>query len=315
MRARHSGAFSLSHRRPDLRLLANLEALLETRSVSRAADRMGVSQPAMSRILARLRDQLGDPLLVRGGGGMVLTPYAEALAEPLRRWLTTGERLLLPQDFDPARLDRPFRIASTDFGILSVIRGALAGMAAAAPSVSFDIEALSSASLKRLAGGWLDLVIIGYRPEHAGVQWKRLFTEHRLCICRSDHPVLAEAVTAERFYDWPHVAALVGDGYVEPLAGEGVDTASRRMLLSAPSFSSIPYLVAETDALSVLPSRAARYFADVYGLAVFEPPISMPDFDYYVAWHERSTNDDATQWLVRQLSAAQASNAESARAA
>ena len=86
-------------RRPELRLLTSLEALLETRSVSQAADRLGVSQPAMSRTLARLRDQLGDPLLVRSRGGMVPTPRAEALAGPLRRWLTQGEDLLRPDAF------------------------------------------------------------------------------------------------------------------------------------------------------------------------------------------------------------------------
>jgi len=291
----------LPSRTPDLRLLAHLDALLETRSVSEAAERMGISQPAMSRILARLRDQLADPLLVRSGSRMLLTPRAEALAEPLRGWLGKGESLLHPEAFDPVDLNRAFRIGSTDFGILSVIRPALAPMAAAAPQATYEIQALSSDSFKRLADGRLDAVVIGYQPDHPGVRWSRLFSEHRLGLCRQGHPVLAEPMTVDRLFDWPHVAPLIGDGLPEPLVMEGIDLSRRHTLLSAPSFASIPYLVAETDALAVLPSRAARYFAPLHGLAIFEPPMALPTFDYFVAWHERSDNDPATRWLVGEL--------------
>ncbi|MDQ8029998.1 MAG: LysR family transcriptional regulator [Brevundimonas sp.] len=292
-------------RRPDLRLLSSLEALLDTRSVSRAAERMGVSQPAMSRILARLRDQLDDPLLVRGRGGMVLTPRAEGLADPLRRWLSSGEDLLLAREFEPARLERAFRIASTDYGILSVIAPGLPVITRSAPGLSLELEALTSASLKRLSEGRLDVVVIGYPPEQAGVRWRRLFTETRTGLCRPDHPILSAPLTADRFFDWPHVAALVGDGFDEPLASDGVDIARRRLLVSAPSFSSIPLLVSGADALAVLPTRAARHFANLYGLATFTPPLPLPAFDYYLAWHERSDTDPATRWLVEALTGAE----------
>lgn len=288
-------------RTPDLRLLAHLDALLETRSVSGAAERMGISQPAMSRILARLRDQLADPLLVRSGSRMLLTARAEALAEPLRGWLGKGESLLHPEAFDPVELDRSFRIGSTDFGILSVIRPALAPMAAAAPKATYEIQALSSDSLKRLADGRLDAAVVGFQPEHPGVRWRKLFTERRLGLCRQGHPLLGEPMTIDRLFAWPHVAPLIGDGLPEPLVTEGIDLSRRHTLLSAPSFSSIPYLVAETDAVAVLPSRAALYFAPLHGLTVFTPPMELPTFDYFVAWHERSNSDPATQWLVQQL--------------
>ena len=300
-------------RRLDLRLLSSLEILLETRSVSRAADRLGVSQPAMSRILARLRDQLDDPLLVRGRGGMVLTPRAEALAGPLKGWLSQGEAMLRPAAFDPASLDRTFRIASTDFGILSVIRPVAPALAEAARGASMEIEALSANSLRRLAEGRLDLVVIGYPPEGNGVRFRKLFTESRLGLMRRGHPASAVALTPDNLFDWPHVTALVGNGFTDPLehlAGEGQ---GRKVLMAAPSFASVPFMVADTDALAILPSKAARHFAKVYDLDTFEPPIPLPTFDYYVAWHDRSLADGATQWLAEEMADAVAAFEERGR--
>lgn len=288
-------------RRLDLRLLTSLEILLETRSVSRTADRLGVSQPAMSRILARLRDQLDDPLLVRGRGGMVLTPRAEALAAPLRGWLSQGEVMLRPSTFDPASLNRTFRIASTDFGILSVIRPVAPVLAEAAPGASMEIESLSANSLRRLAEGRLDLVVIGYPPEGNGVRFRKLFTESRLGLMRRGHPASAVALTQDNLFDWPHVTALVGDGFTDPLEHLAGEAQRRKVLMAAPSFASVPFMVADTDALAILPSKAARHFARVYDLETFEPPISLPTFDYYVAWHDRSLSDGATQWLAERM--------------
>lgn len=292
-------------RRPELRLLTSLEALLETRSVSQAADRLGVSQPAMSRTLARLRDQLGDPLLVRSRGGMVPTPRAEALAGPLRRWLTQGEDLLRPDAFTPGRLDRTFRVASTDFGILSVVKPAVRRITETAPAACLQISALSSASLKHLADGRLDLVIIGYPPQGAGVLSRRLFTERRLGLVREGHPVVGGEIGIDAFFEWPHVTPLVGEGFADPLEYAPDHLRRRRVAISAPSFSSVPDLVAESDALAVLPARAALHFAALYGLHTFEPPVDLPAFGYFMAWHQRSTDDAATQWLIEEIAAAQ----------
>lgn len=285
----------------DLRLLTSLETLLETRSVSRTADRLGVSQPAMSRILARLRDQLNDPLLVRGRRGMVLTPRAEALAAPLQGWLRQGEALLRPECFDPSSLDRTFRVASTDFGILTVIRPVAPVLAKAAPGACLEVEALSAGSLNRLAEGRLDLVIIGYPPEGAGVCGRRLFTESRLGLMRRAHPAAGAAMTLETLFAWPHIAALVGEGFADPLKHAHEKARRRKLLMAAPSFSSVPFMVAETDALAILPARAARHFACIYDLQTFELPMTLPTFDYHVVWHERSLADEATLWLAEQI--------------
>lgn len=271
--------------------------------MSRAAERLGVSQPAMSRTLARLRDQLGDPLLVRGRGGMVLTPRAEQLATPLRRWLDRGEAMLRPPEFDPASLERTFRVASTDYGILSVLRPATARISAVASGVSMEVEAISSNSLRRLAEGRLDLVVIGYPPEEVGVRFTRLFGETRLGLMRRSHPAGKAPMTEDAFFEWPHVSALVGNGLVDPLDQDAEAMRRRRVVMSAPSFASIPFMVADTDNLAVLPARAARHFAEIYDLTLFEPPVSLPSFDYFAAWHERSIEDPATVWFAEQIEA------------
>lgn len=286
----------------DLRMLTSLGVLLETRSVSQAADRLGLSQPAASRLLARLRDQLQDPLLVRGRGGMVLTPRGESLREPLKRWLDQGETLLTPPRFEAKALKRTFRIASTDFGVASVVSAAAASIAAQAPGLSMRIERLSRSSLKALADGRLDIVIIGHAPDEPGVHAKWLFNERRTGIARRGHPADLDRMDLDTFLRWPHVTVLIDD-FGDPLGPALEHLGGRQVTIAAPSFSIIPYLVAESDALAVLPSRAVARFAGVHDLQTFTPPVVTPSFDYFLAWHERSMTDTATKWLVSQLAA------------
>ncbi len=288
----------------DLRLLATLAVLLDVRSVSKAAERLSVSQPAMSRILARLRDQFDDLLLVRGGNGMTLTPRAESLREPLRDWLRQGAAMLHPPAFTPLTLQRTFRIASTDFGIISVVTPAMQRLWEKAPGASLAVEPLSTDSLRHLAAGDLDLVVTGYRPEGTGIHVLHLFDEDHLGLARADHPAETDDLTVEEFLKWPQVAAIVGEGYGDYLEDSMSELQDRRVLVSAGSFSAIPYLIADSDALAILPSRAARKFADVHGHRVFELPVRPPPFEYFLAWHERSLADEATLWLVDQMGAA-----------
>lgn len=290
-------------RHHDLRLLMHLEALLETASVSEAAERIGISQPAMSRILARLRDQLEDPLLVRSGAGMVLTPRAEALAAPLKSWLASGEILLSPTEFDPAASARTFRVASSDFGILSVIRPALGELSSLNAKAEFRIEALTVNSVRDLVSGQLDLVVTGFHGADQGVQYAKLFDQGYLAICRRGHPLLEEPITTERLLKWPHISTHIGSGFDDPL-NKYAALQDRRIKLTAPNFTTAPYLVSDSDAVATLPAYAARQFAQVHGLDVFELPIRMQPFSYYVAWHERSGRDPATRWMVERFRSA-----------
>lgn len=290
--------------RVDFTLLQHLQVLIEQRSVSRAAEKLGIGQPAMSRILARLRDQFDDPLLVRGPRGMMPTPRAEALYAPLRAWLEAGESLLRDPVEDVGRMKRMFRMASTDYGLLSVLAPAVARIGQEATGVGLSVEPLSDMSLRRLEDGRLDLVLTGWSPEGSGLKSRWLFQETQLGLARPDHPVHQARPTHSDLLQWPHVVCSAGDGFGDWVAEDLPDMAERRVLVRAESFSLAPYLLHEGDAVALLPRRAARRFASTHGLRTFPAPEGMKPFDYHLVWHERSDGDVGTRWLVDALSAA-----------
>lgn len=290
--------------RADFTLLQHLSVLIEQRSVSRAAERLGIGQPAMSRILARLRDQFDDPLLVRGPRGMTPTPRAEAILAPLRAWLDAGEALLRDPGAEPARMKRVFRLASTDFGLLSVLAPVIARIEREAAGVELAVESLSDASLRRLEDGRLDLVLTGWNPDGAGLKSRWLFQETYLGLARTDHPVHQAPPSCADLLRWPHVATSVGDGFGDWVAQDLPEIADRRVLIWAESFSLAPYLLKEGDAVALLPRRAAERFAAAHDLRTFPAPKGMRPFDYHLVWHERSDLDAGTRWLADALSAA-----------
>lgn len=289
--------------RVDFTLLPHLQVLIEQRSVSRAAERLGIGQPAMSRILARLRDQFDDPLLVRGPRGMMPTPRAEALSGPLRAWLEAGESLLRDPSLDLGRMKRVFRLASTDFGLLSVLTPAIARIAQEATGVELDVEPLSDTSLRRLEDGRLDLVLTGWNPEGAGLKSRWLFRETHLGLARRDHPICQTTPTHAELLRWPHVVPSAGDGFGDWVSDDLPDMAERRVLVRAESFALVPYLLQASEAVALLPRRAAERFAAAHGLGVFPAPQEIQPFDYHLVWHERSDGDMGTRWLVEALSA------------
>lgn len=288
----------------DFSLFHDLQALLEQKSVSRAASQLGISQPAMSRILARLRDQFKDPLLVRGRNGMMLTPRAEALRGPLLQWLREGDRLLNPPEFEPMSARRTFRVASTDFGMLSVVEPAIARLNTEARNCSLAVEPLADDTLASLAQGDLDLVITGYRPSGAGLHSRMLFSDDYLGLSVKDHPIQAAAPTRADLLEWPHVVTNVGKGLADWIAEALPELEFERGVIQSNSFSLTPYLVAASDNVAIVPARAARRFASIHGLKTFSLPIDMAPLDYFLVWHERSRTDPGTRWLIDLLSSA-----------
>ncbi|GAA0205778.1 DNA-binding transcriptional LysR family regulator [Brevundimonas nasdae] len=288
----------------DFTLLHHLLVLIEMRSVSRAADRLGIGQPAMSRILARLRDQFADALLVRGPRGMTLTPRAEALSGPLRNWLRDGENLLREPELNLQQVRRSFHLASTDYGALTVLAPTLAQIEREALGIGLTVEPLSDASVRRLEEGQLDLLLTGWDPQGTGLQSRWLFQEDYLGLARADHPVHDARPTADDLLRWPHVATSIGEGFGDWITDERPDMADRRVLCRSESFSLTPYLLAEGEAVAILPRRAARRFASAHGLRTFAVPLGLKPFDYYLSWHERSQDDPTTHWMVATLAAA-----------
>jgi DNA-binding transcriptional LysR family regulator len=290
----------------DLNLLVQLDALLTEGHVTRAAQRAGLTQSAMSRALGRLRELLGDPILVRTGRGMLLTARARALAAPLRRALGELQAVVLERPtFDPTTSTRTFTVASSDLAEALLLPALHARLAAIAPGV--DIAAVT---VGRDAGTLLEheAIDVAVDPRRAtsapAIVWRALFHEDFLCVLRRGHPVLRKkgGLTLARFLELPQVLVAPGGS-----PGSLLDDAlarlgqRRRVALRVPSFLVAPLVVAESDLVATLPARLARRMARSLPLALRPSPVELAGFDLHVAWHERFRHDAGHAWFRRVL--------------
>lgn len=285
-------------RRLDLNLLVTLDALLAEHNVTRAAERLHLSQPAVSVQLARLREVFGDPLLLPGPRGMRPTARADELRLPLREALAAlGKAVAPPGPFDPATASHTWRVAASDYGESTIVLPALGALRRAAPHSRMAILGLVPASLARQAElGEIDLAfhIAAEAPAH--LRRRPLFTERYVLAGRHDHPGLQHAPTLEQFCQMEHVVVSPdGGGFHTPtdsvLAERGLE---RKVALSVPHFLFLVAVLASTDMVALVPSRLARAHP---GLRVVEPPLEVPGFEMLMLWHERVHRDPGHQWL------------------
>jgi DNA-binding transcriptional LysR family regulator len=290
----------------DLNLLVVLDALLTERHVTRAAQRIGVTQPAASHALARLRALLGDPLLVRGPrGALVATPRAEAIAPALRRALDdVGQALRGQPAFDPGTTRRTFRIGAGDYAELALLPPLMARLAREAPAIDLWVVPLSSdtapALAGALAGGEIDLSIGVWSPSDwpAGFYQKRLFDEDFQVVLRAGHPAAAQRLTLPRFCELSHLLIAPGG-----TPGSFVDDAlarvgrRRHVAIRVPHFLVAPHVITTTDLVVTLATRIARIYAEPLGLVLVPPPLEVPTFTLSMAWHERTHHDPAHRWF------------------
>jgi DNA-binding transcriptional LysR family regulator len=284
----------------NLNLLVALDALLREGSVTRAAERVGVSQSAMSHTLRQLRELFGDPLLVRGKGGMVPTPRAEALVVPLRRGLGELKKALGRQaGFSPEETTRTVRVATADGISVALLPPVLDIVRREAPGLDLDVVPLELANIgMQLEAGEVDVAIgVGF-PPLTGLRTRKLIEARFVCVVREGHPCVGDHLTLETWAKLPH--ALVGTGR----SGPGiVDTAlaevglERRVALRVRSFVAAPLIVAKSDLVLTLVEGLARPFLDAYPLRVFEPPLRLPDITIRMVWHERFGADPALTWF------------------
>jgi DNA-binding transcriptional LysR family regulator len=290
----------------DLNLVLALDALLAERHVTRAAARLGITQSAASHALARLRDLLDDPLLVRGPRGtMLATPRAVALAPAVHRILIDLSAVLRGDAaFDPATARRTFRIGTTDYVELVLMPKLVERVNRIAPNVDLWFHTLTDHGDDALAAGTIDAVIgppqSAARP--AGSYEKVLFTESFTCILRKGHPLAARKLTLARYCAASHLLVAprsTPGGFVDDaLAAVG---RARRVALAVPHFLVVPYLIAGTDLIATLAIRVAETFADTLGLVIVPPPIALPRFQMALAWHERNHDDPPHRWLRDQI--------------
>lgn len=271
----------------DLNLLIALDALLAEGHVTRAARRMGRTQSATSHALSRLRELLGDPLLVRGSGGMVRTARAEALRAPLRRALDELGRVLSEGTaFDPATSRKTFVLACTDL-LATALPSLVAELAALAPHARLEISPPSDAA---------DIALAAAPSEAPGQRMRTLGEVSWVVLARRGHPV--RKLDAASWARFPHVQVRVGNpgpSIVDRALGKvGLE---RTVGVVVPSFLLAPELVARSDYFFAAPRELVRELAARLDLAMHEPPLPIPNVPVAMIWHERHQSDPAHAWL------------------
>jgi len=288
----------MTHDEPDLDLLRVFHALHTEQHVTRAARAVGLSQPALSRALGRLRLCFGDPLFVRTPRGMLPTPRAQQLAPAIDDVLGRARALVRPVALTPASLERTFVVGSVDFAESVLLPRLLALAAKEAPGVSITSRPLGADAGDALAAGQLDLAIGVRAALPAGVMLKHLFDDDFVCVVRRAHPTVKRELTIEAFAALHHVL-IAPRG--EP--GSPVDTAlaaqglSRRIAVRTHTFLAAPLIVAQTDLVLTGPRRVLVPMAKHLDLRLIAPPVELKGFAVYHAWHPRMQHDPAHVWL------------------
>ena len=284
----------------DLGLLVSLDALLQEGSVTGAARRVGLSTPAMSHALARIRERLGDPILVRSGRGMLLTPRATALKPRVHEAVSAARRALEPErPFVARELSQTFVVHATDY-VLTILGGAVDRiLREEAPLVSlrFVPNTLDDAAALRDQGSDLAVGIYGDLPQE--MRNRQLLTDRFVCVVRQGHPAAAsKRFTLEQFVSLAHVQVAPRGrpgGYLDDvLRARGL---SRRVARAVPYFVTALQLVAETDYVLTISERIAQRFASALPLHVMEVPVKLRPYALSLVWHPRLDGDAAHRFL------------------
>ena len=291
--------------RLDLNLLLVFHHLLREKRVSAVATVLGMSQPAVSSALGRLRSSLGDELFLRTQRGMEPTPYALQLAEPVATALDGLQQALnVRASFDPATSERSFTLAMTDVGemyFLPVLMDALAG---AAPGVTLNVVAVTSASLKDdMASGRTDLAL-GLLPQlQAGFFQQALFRQPYVCLMREGHPLAhAEGLTLSDFAAASHVrvmAAGTGHGRIDAAISETLERqgVQRRIRLTVPNYVALGEVLGHSDLIATVPERFAQRVTSPFALTTRALPLAVDGSAIHQFWHARLHKDPGHQWL------------------
>ena len=283
----------------DLNLIVALDALLRERHVGRAGRTIGLSQPAASHALKRLRLLLDDPLLVRVGTRMTLTPRANALREPIADALRHVQTLLHAETFEPARSTRRFSVMMHDHVAHRLLPGLVTRIQSAAPRVRLDVlpwQGVTSLRPERLES--IDLLVSCTAHELPGFERETLFTDTEVVVVRAKHPALSRLTTRKAFFEASHVA-VVGRGLRE----DPVDTwlgqqgLARRVAVQVPSYVQALQVVSRTDLVAWIPKGLADSLSRPLSLAVVTPPIDPGVYEEYVFYPRRTANDPASRWL------------------
>ncbi len=281
----------------DLNLLVILDALLDEAHVSRAADRLGLSQPAASAALQRCRHLFRDELLERGRGTMRLTAKAEALRAPLKSLLARVTDLVDPPEMPLADLRQTLRICMADYPALFVAGPLQRALAGAAPGIDLVIQPWHGAEAARVAliDGATDIAITVFPGDDDDIHREELLSEHYVIALRPGHPAIP-GFDLDSWLGWPHILVSGRGEARSPLDAELARMGrTRRVGLVVPSFGMVPDLLRGSDMIAMLPSRVMAVAGD---LATLPTPIPVTGFPLHLAWHLRRAKDRALKHVA-----------------
>lgn len=284
----------------DLNLLVVFDAMVEHRSVTRAAETLGLSQPATSAAVARLRLLFEDPLFVKTGPAMRATPRAMDLAPAVRRVIgTVKEEILHASAFDPARTDKTFHLIAPDIAEAILVPRLLERLREEAPRARLKTTSMPRrAAAEALESGAAELAL-GYLPDlqKSGYFQQRLFRHRYVCIVRRDHPTIGERISMAQFLAAPH-AVVWPDGR-EHLFESFLQTRQlqRRVVVELSHFMSLLSIVSTSDLIATIPQDLAEFFATQGNIRIIDSPIKAPEVEVHQFWHQRLHKDAANVWL------------------
>ena len=288
----------------DTRLLRTFLVLMAEKSVSRSAERLGLSQPATSHALARLRAMFGDPLLLRGRAGMVPTERAAEIERSVRRMLGELDGLIAQdRPFDPAKASRTFVLSAPEYAEHLLMPLLSKRLRREAPGVRIEVRAPDrERAFELLESGQVDVRIAWLPKPPVSLRSVALFQDRIVCIAHRDHPAVRGAITLAQYLALPHARPL---GTGRTTTGQVIDSAVERqgrgrkldLVFLVQNFLTLPFLMDGTDVIATLPLLLAQRFGAQHPLQILEPPLRLPRVRYAAYWHERSHKDAGQRWL------------------
>lgn len=282
----------------DLNLLKTLDALLDERSVTRAAERLSLTQPAVSGMLTRLRECFDDPLFTRSQRGIIPTLRALELAQPVKAILAEVSELLQPKAFDPATAEITLKIAATDYALRAVIVPFMAALQLQAPGIRVAVLPVNNEQLNaQFERGDIDIALVTPDSAPPDLHVRSLYHEDYVCLMREQHSLAQpNALTLDAFCAEDHALVSYSGGNFRGVTDEALDALgrSRRVTLSVCSFLVLPEILRVSNLISVVPRRLAL---NLPGLKVLPPPLAVKGFTKMVVWHDRTDRDAGHRWL------------------
>jgi LysR family transcriptional regulator, nod-box dependent transcriptional activator len=284
----------------DLNLLVAFDVLMETRSVSRAAERLNFSQPALSASLARLRQYFNDELLVSHGKRMHPTPFAEAVASHVKDALRSVDTVLsTPASFDPATSHRVFRIVASDYVIMSLLCRVVTALAITAPGVRIDMSVPEPDAIEQLDQGKVDLMISPSYAVASDHPSEPLYEDELLVVGWSQNPVMINGPSEDEFFAAGHVTVALGANKIPAFADKQLELQGRkrRIETTAPFFAAVPWLLENTMRLAILQKRLVDTLLPRFPIAASPVPFEMASMEQLIFFHRVRQHDAGLAWL------------------